>query len=105
MYFWGNHAPILNPHDKIVCLTEDGKVRVECIVLAVGATWAQVVFRPTDVWEMPAKIDLAAGQDYRKECDPATSLWSVIRCVDNHVMVADLRSADAADTYIQNCAR
>jgi hypothetical protein len=105
--FWGTVALKLRRGDKIVCMSEDGRLYVELVVFGCGMNWAEVrVFGEPIV--VPRAV--AAGgpaSDYEVRYLGLIKEWGVVDSTTGRVVKGDgsLKTEDAARAWLAEFVR
>lgn len=110
--FWAHHALKMRPMQEIRARAEDGTWIAYCIVLDCSRTWAKVqtlsVHRLTtgDVaLTQASNEELKAFKEAHVVVFRGARKWSVKRKADNSLLVEDVETKDAAETWLDQHAR
>ncbi len=105
--FWGGVAVKLRRGDKIICMSEDGRLYVELVVFGCGMSWAEV-----RVLGNPIVVtrSVAAGgptTDYEVRYLGLIKEWGVVDIVSGRVIKGDgsLKTEDAARAWLAEFVR
>ncbi len=102
--FWGGVAAKLRRSDKIVCMSEDGRLYVECIVFAVGGNWAEVRVFGEPIVVTRAVAAGGPATDYEVRYLGLIKEWGVVELATGREVKNDgsLKTEDAARAWLRD---
>ena len=101
--YWSGVARSLRFGDKIVCASEDKRMYVELVVVAVGGTWAEVRVFGEPIIITSDVATMGRGSDYVVKDLGLIKGWGVVHTPTGREVKADgsLKTEDAARGWLR----